>query len=217
MSAEIKRVDRSLSGAATAMGFSLVLFLLAVFGLNAQVIIQLEHQILSAVAGASHPSLNVFFNWATLLGDFNVLCPVVVISALILLYKHQFEIASVLCVGFFGAALSTLLLKMVFHRPRPDLFDSALQYLPVNAAFPSGHATHATAIALFLIWLAYRRRRYFLSVAASVIATLVAISRLYLQVHWPTDVLGGLAVSLFWVSFATLINDLFRKKCGQNG
>jgi membrane-associated phospholipid phosphatase len=215
LSPNITQADRSLTAAITTMGFSVVLFLLAFSSIDAQVIIQLEQQILSAFSEVSHPWLDVFFNWSTLLGDFNVLCPIVVFSALVLLYKHHFGIAGALCVSFFGAALSTTLLKAVFDRPRPDLFESALVHLPMNAAFPSGHTTHATALALFVMWLAFREQRYFLLLAAGAIAMLVAFSRLYLQVHWPTDLLGGLAVSLFWVSIGVIIHDRLRKK--QNG
>jgi undecaprenyl-diphosphatase len=198
--------EKNSTAAVTTMGFSAVLFLLTFLTINTYAVTQLEYQLLSTLAEFSRPWLDVFFSWATLLGDFNVLCPVVVLCTLLLLYKRQFKIASVLCVSFFGAALSTLLLKAVMARARPDFFDSALQHLPINAAFPSAHTTHATALALFLAWLALRRRQYFLLIPAGIIATLVAISRVYLQVHWPTDLLGGIAVSLFWLSFAVLIN-----------
>jgi membrane-associated phospholipid phosphatase len=208
----IKHADRNLIAATTTMGFSVVLFLLAFLSLDANAIIQLEHQILSALAEISHPRLDLLLNWSTLLGDFNILCPIVAFSTLVLLYKHHFGIASALCVSFFGAALSTTLLKAVFDRPRPDLFESALVHLPMNAAFPSGHTTHATALALFVAWLAFRDQRYLFLLAAAVIAMLVAFSRLYLQVHWPTDLLGGLAVSLFWVSFGVIIHDRLHKK-----
>lgn len=207
----ITQADSSLTAAMATMGFSVVLFLLALLSLDANAIIQLEHKILSALAEVSHPWLDVFFNWSTLLGDFSVLCPIVVFGTLVLLYKHHIGIASALCFSFFGAALSSVLLKAVFDRPRPDLFESALAYLPMNAAFPSGHTTHATALALFVAWLAFREQRYFFLFAAGVIAILVAFSRLYLQVHWPTDLLGGLAVSLFWVSFGVIILDRLHK------
>src|SRR5688572_6329402 len=155
------------------MGFSVALLLLAFSSLDTKVVIQLEQQILSAFSEVSHPWLDVFFNWSTLLGDFNVLCPIVVFSTLVLLYKHLFGIASALGVSFFGAALSTTLLKATFDRPRPDLFDSALMHLPMNAAFPSGHTTHATALALFVAWLGFRDQRYFFLLAAGGIAMLV--------------------------------------------
>lgn len=210
-----KQFDANTKIAITAMACSALLFLLAALSTNSNSIIEIEQQILSAVAESSNPWLDVFFNWATLLGDFNVMCPIVIVSAAVLLYKHQFKVTGVLCVSFFGAALTTTLLKIMFDRPRPDLFDSALTYLPSNAAFPSGHTTHATALALCLTWLAFRQRHYFLLVVASIIATLVATSRIYLQVHWPTDLLGGLAVSLFWVSFAVLITDYFPRNVNR--
>ena len=206
LSPDITQADRSLTAAITAMGLSVVLFTLTFFSLNSDAIIQLEHQILSALAEVSHPRLDVFFNWSTLLGDFNLLCPIVVFCIIVFLYKHHFGMAGALCVSFFGAALSTTLLKAAFDRPRPDLFESALAYLPMNAAFPSGHTTHATALTLFVAWLAFRKQRYVFLLAAGAITMLVAFSRLYLQVHWPTDLLGGLAVALFWVSFGVMIH-----------
>lgn len=212
-----KNFDANTKIVITTMACSVLLFLLAALSTNANSVIEFEQQVLSAMAESVHPSLDVFFNWATLLGDFNVMSPIVIFTLVVLLYKHRFKVAGVLCISFFGAALTTTLLKMTFDRPRPDLFDSALTYLPSNAAFPSGHTTHATALAFFLTWLAFRQQRYFLFVVAGIIATLVATSRIYLQVHWPTDLLGGLAVSLFWVSFAVLITDYLPTMREHNG
>lgn len=218
MNEKMKHFDTYPTAPIAIMGCSVLLFLLAALSINANTIVQLEQEILSTLAESSHPGLDVFFNWATLLGDFNVICPIIIFSAAVLLYKHQFKIAGVLCISFFGAALTTTLLKMTFDRPRPDLFDSALSYLPGNAAFPSGHTTHATALALFLVWLAFQRprQRYLLFLVAGAMVILVAISRLYLQIHWPTDLIGGLAVSLFWLSLAVLITDRLFIRRTQN-
>ena len=88
--------------------------------------------------------------------------------------------------------------KWLVDRPRPDLFPSLVQ-MPTDASFPSGHAAQATI--LVVAWLATRRPEpawgYWLAGAAFV--ALVALSRLYLQVHFPTDVIAGLLFGLAWV------------------
>lgn len=90
-----------------------------------------------------------------------------------------------------AALLGSLILALVFQqlalRPRPEL---ARQLLPTPGlpAFPSGHATAAFSTAAVLM-LAYRRRAW--QVTAILGATLIALSRLYLGVHYPSDLVGG--------------------------
>jgi len=100
-----------------------------------------------------------------------------------------------------GGALLETLLKLSFARPRPELVSHLVD---VNSfSFPSGHATMATITYLTLgVLLARaeerRRMKLYLLAVAVFVALLVGISRIYLGVHWPTDVLAGWCVGAAW-------------------
>jgi undecaprenyl-diphosphatase len=99
-----------------------------------------------------------------------------------------------------GAALSNLL-KFAIERPRPDL---VAQLVEVNTtSFPSGHATLAAVTYLTLGALlsrveAQRRAKIYVLTVALALTFLIGVSRIYLGVHWPTDVLAGWCIGAAW-------------------
>ncbi len=95
-----------------------------------------------------------------------------------------------LCVA--AAVIVNPILKQVFERPRP----AADQLVATSStAFPSGHTTTATAIATALAVIAWPTRwRWPVIAAAAAFSLAMAVSRVYLGVHWPSDVVGGLAL-----------------------
>lgn len=103
-------------------------------------------------------------------------------------------VAASACIMSFG-------LKEVFDRDRPDLVPS--QEEVYTASFPSGHTMMSTSVYLTLgVLLAHRERRFatkgFLIGCAVLLSFLVGVSRVYLGVHWPTDVLAGWAAGAAW-------------------
>ena len=111
--------------------------------------------------------------------------------------------ATLLLVSTIGGSLLTTVLKAVFGRMRPELFDAG--YTAPFYSFPSGHASVAVGFygALTLI-LAYRLRGFArLAVVAcgALLVLLIGYSRLYLGVHYPTDVLAGFLAAPLWVIF----------------
>lgn len=99
-----------------------------------------------------------------------------------------------------GALTLSRVVKSMIERPRPP--DPATTSFIAGSAFPSGHATAAAAMFTALAVLAARelspraRRRVY--VASGSLALVVASSRVYLGVHWPTDVIAGLGLGAFW-------------------
>jgi PAP2 superfamily protein len=97
-----------------------------------------------------------------------------------------------------GAALNAIM-KAAFERPRPELWPR----LPDQGfSFPSGHAMETTIVFGYFAYLIAReapRRAGAAYLSAAVGIVLIALSRLYLGVHWPSDVIGGIAMGYLWV------------------
>lgn len=131
----------------------------------------------------------------------------IAVVGFLIVNRHRVE-AALLGGAFMGAAVLNAALKLIFHRARPDLVPHLASVS--NASFPSGHAMISAAIYLTLgVVLAHtqprREARIYLVAVAIIIVLAVGLSRLYLGVHWPSDVLAGWCVGSAWaMGFAIL-------------
>mgnify|MGYP005841564523 CR=1 FL=1 len=113
-----------------------------------------------------------------------------------------------------GLALSTLL-KWAYDRPRPDIVPH-LSHV-VTSSFPSGHAMNSAVVYLTLGVLLARLvqarhiKAYFLLLAL-MLTGLVGISRVYMGVHYPTDVLAGWAAGMAWATLCWLVARVLQKR-----
>ena len=109
--------------------------------------------------------------------------------------------AILLAVSTAGSIVLTTVLKGVFGRARPELFDSG--YEASFYSFPSGHATVAVGFyGMLTVILAYRLKglaRWAVAVSGVLVVLLIGLSRLYLGVHYPTDILAGYLAALLWL------------------
>lgn len=144
----------------------------------------------------------------TALGSVAVLALVTVGVLVYLLLARHIRAAGFTLAAMGGGMLLTNLLKLGFGRPRPDLVPhEAVVY---TASFPSGHAMMAAIAYLTLAAMLSRvERRWhikaYLLLAAVCVTAVVGISRVYLGVHWPTDVLAGWAIGASWAALCWLI------------
>ncbi|MGE0232655.1 MAG: phosphatase PAP2 family protein [Flavobacteriaceae bacterium] len=141
------------------------------------------------------------------LGGYPILVPVALVSvAVLFLLGHRAAALFLLLALGSGTALSTGL-KLFFDRARPDL----VMHLDKisTASFPSGHATVGMLAWMVLAVVAVRfvplhRVRVFLLAAAFALAIVIGASRVYLGVHWPSDVLAGWCLGLSWACLCWL-------------
>ena len=112
------------------------------------------------------------------------------------------------------------MLKLGFARPRPELVSHLVDV--TSFSFPSGHATMATITYLTLgVLLARvqerRRMKLYLLAVAILVALIVGISRVYLGVHWPTDVLAGWCVGAAWALACWLVATWLQRRGAIEG
>jgi undecaprenyl-diphosphatase len=137
----------------------------------------------------------------TALGYYWAVLPLLAAAVLIFYLKGWRLSAVLLLVSTGGGVLLTTVLKAVFGRARPDLVETG--YTASFYSFPSGHATVAVGFygALTVI-LAYRAKgvaRWAIAAGGVSLVLLIGFSRLYLGVHYPTDVLAGFLAAPLWV------------------
>jgi undecaprenyl-diphosphatase len=137
------------------------------------------------------------------LGGFAIIAMVTLGATLYFLVRQREWALELLTTAVVGGAALTGLLKLVFRRPEPALVpDEAFLYA---TSFPSGHAMVATILYPTLAFILTRRYRdpgtkLVLLGSAAIVSLLVGVSRVYLGVHWPTDVLAGWAGGVAWAA-----------------
>lgn len=167
-----------------------------------------DHGLLTTFAALRGPMPDGFFQAATWLGSGYVLAPATILLVVLLAASRQWVATWLMGITYFGASLTTWILKQAIERERPTLYPALAEIPNMDWSFPSGHATHAAAFALGL-WLLMREQRSGARLLAGFalfgLVFLVGASRLHLQVHWPSDVLAGLLVATLWAGLAAAI------------
>lgn len=155
----------------------------------------------------SGPTLDRFFVVVSALGYQWGVVPVDIALTAALLVARRWREATFAGVSFAGSALLNMATKQFFQRDRPTLWESIA---PEHTfSFPSGHAMGSATLAMVVVLLCWHTRWRWLAVAlATLFALLVGASRIYLGVHYPSDILGGFAAGIAWVSGVYLV--LFR-------
>jgi undecaprenyl-diphosphatase len=137
----------------------------------------------------------------TSLGSPTVLALITIAAVSYLWIDGKRTVALFVVAAIAGGAVLESLLKLGFARPRPELVSHLVNV--DSFSFPSGHATMATITFLTLgVLLARvqkrRRMKLYLLAVASILALLVGFTRVYLGVHWPTDVIAGWCIGTAW-------------------
>jgi membrane-associated phospholipid phosphatase len=160
-----------------------------------------DQHVFKAIAPHISSRLTSFMSFITFLGKHDLLIPLNIILILLFIYKKEKWFATRIAVLSLSSLLLMFTLKLFFQRARPDL--------PVigdvsGFSFPSGHALISVVFyGLFIhmvwhevktIWL-----RNLLAALLSILILLIAFSRVYLRVHYASDVIAGIAVGFIWL------------------
>jgi undecaprenyl-diphosphatase len=144
--------------------------------------------------------------------------PVLTLATLILTgwfaVRREWRFLLILLAAVLGETLLSSGLKSMFDRPRPDIVPHLVHVS--SKSFPSGHASSAAAIfltlaALIAAPLKDRPARLYVFAAAGALAFLVGASRVYLGVHYPTDVIGGWSFGAAWAAIVWIAARRFRR------
>lgn len=150
----------------------------------------------------------------TALGDGAVVVVLVLVSSLLLWLTRNRHLAVILWVASIGGLLINTALKLAFDRPRPQVFEWRIDYAGLSS-FPSGHATIAMVVYVALAYVIARLeptpglRRVTFAIFG-VLVLLIGLSRLYLGVHYPSDVAAGFVVGFAWAVFSALAVEAIR-------
>jgi len=164
-----------------------------------------DTHILLFINSFSSPFLDRVMLFITTIGDVASVLTITSTLLVFLYLKKRWQAFSLLAFSMAGAATLNIVLKLVFERQRPHLWDLLIH--ESTYSFPSGHAmlTGTLIAALILIW--WKTKWRWLVVAAGIPYVLaVGFSRMYLGVHYPTDVFAGWCVAAVWViTVATIL------------
>lgn len=167
-------------------------------------LVHIDGPITAYVAGHRVAWLTTAMRTASLLGSTPVLVPVALGAGWWLRRRHGGWTAPRIMAGaYLGAVALSHLVKLLVARPRPAV--APIVMTVGGYSFPSGHATHTTAVVGALAYLAAAsmsgwRAKVRTWTAAVLVVTLVGFSRVYLGVHWATDVICGAALGALWLT-----------------
>ncbi|HEY9657250.1 MAG TPA: phosphatase PAP2 family protein [Allocoleopsis sp.] len=163
-----------------------------------------DEPILLAIHQTASPTLTAFAVFFTRLGVFWGVFPVSILVALLLLRKHQWRQLTYLLVTLLGSIGINRTAKVLLHRVRPDLWVSPAPEL--DYGFPSGHAMSSMTLVAVLVILSWKTRwRWGVLGGGSLFVLLIGWTRLYLGVHYPSDILAGWLVSIAWAIGVSLV------------
>ena len=175
-----------------------------------------DETILLSIHSFANPTLDVVMRSITRFNDPSTVVVIAVIVLGILLWRRYYSEAQIFVVDCLGGVILSYGLKSVFGKARPALWESAIK--DPSFSYPSGHALGSTVLYGFLAYLIATRYPQFSWLIYAVAVCLIGaigLSRLYLGVHWPTDIIGGYGIGFLWLTLCITMLKLKKLKACQ--
>ena len=172
-----------------------------------------DANVLLSIRGLQRSWLDPIMIFTTNIGDPRVLLVVCVVLSVILVLRHHRAEAMTIAIAGFGALGLNFVLKNLFARTRPELWSRIVDV--TNYSFPSGHAMLSMVIYGLLGYLfatRFHRWRGAIATISTLLILLIGFSRLYLGVHWLTDVMAGYAAGLVWLVTCIFSLEIWRQR-----
>ena len=169
-----------------------------------QEVIPFDEPILRVAHALAREGFDHFFVLMSQVGYLYGVVPFDIALVLVLALMRRFREATFSALAFSGSAVLNMTVKHVFARERPALWASIAP--ETTFSFPSGHAMGSATLACVLILLTWRTRwRWPVLVVALAFTIAVGLSRIYLGVHYPSDILAGWAAASVWTAAVFLV------------
>ncbi len=175
----------------------------------------LDNNIAAFIQGWESDSLTPIMKFFTVLGStkVSILIAAVVLGVLYLIYRKLSE-PILFAAALGGAAAMNVLFKQIFSRPRPEVHRLIEE---TGFSYPSGHTMGAMALygaIAFLLWRHADKvwKRTLIIIGTIILVIMIAVSRIYLGVHYPSDITGGILASGIWLSIVIGIYQWMQEK-----
>jgi membrane-associated phospholipid phosphatase len=184
------------------------------------IIVAVDQWIIRNVLSIRNEHLTALMKIVTNLGGIIIIGPGTLIIVAYLLLKKDIHNAASLSIAVTGGIILNNLLKLFFQRPRP-ISETTLAEIS-GWSFPSGHSMNSIIFYGMLAYVLTKflvtwQLRIFMLIATFLIIFIIGISRIYLQVHYLSDVIAGFSCGLFWLSVCITGLEIDRKRRSFNG
>lgn len=172
----------------------------------------LDRDVLITISQIRTEKLTEFMKWISHVGSFSMQIWFIGLISFIYIFRKHYSVAVIIIFNVLLSISLNDILKEIFMRARPDIrmMDVA------GYSFPSGHTMNNTAICGFFIFLVMissmnKGLKILISTLLVLLAGTIAFSRMYLAVHYPTDIIGGICGGIFVVTISIYLYQTFCK------